>query len=153
MRFNMLGRFCGCSDPGEGVDCGGANGCGWTGWLLIGWFSAVSARLFCGFVVPGWEVACDSAVGCCCCCCDTVWLKLLEDVGVTGLVGWLVDEGSELASLVRFFFRKPRLGIKDGCIEDGLVEIVCQRPIGQRSRRHGAPLAIYLPNVEVGSWG
>jgi hypothetical protein len=31
-------------------------------------------------------------------------------MGVTGLVGWLV-EGSDLSSLVRFFLRNPRLGM------------------------------------------
>lgn len=45
------------------------------------------------------------------------WSKLLAvaEVGVTGLVGWVV-EAEELwlgsPSLVRFFLRKPRLGIK-----------------------------------------
>jgi hypothetical protein len=34
----------------------------------------------------------------------------LAEVGVTGLVGFEA-EGSELASLVRFFFRNPREGI------------------------------------------
>ena len=29
---------------------------------------------------------------------------------MTGLVGWLVEEGSVLPSFVRFFLRKPRLG-------------------------------------------
>lgn len=39
------------------------------------------------------------------------WSKLLGMVGVTGLVGWLVELlGS--ASLVRFFLRKPRLGME-----------------------------------------
>lgn len=102
----MLGRFCG-SDPGEGVCCGGTTGC-WTGRLFIGCFSAISARLSCVFVALGWEVACDAVD----CCDEIVGLKLLLDVGVTGLVGWLVDEGSELPSLVRFFFKKPRVGIK-----------------------------------------
>jgi hypothetical protein len=31
-------------------------------------------------------------------------------IGVMGLVGWL-EEGSDLSSLVRFFLRKPRVGI------------------------------------------
>jgi len=39
--------------------------------------------------------------------------KFLEAVGVTGLFGWLLL-GSECWSLVRFFFRKPREGIKAG---------------------------------------
>ena len=37
---------------------------------------------------------------------------VLEAVGVMGLFGWLVLEGSGFWSLVRFFFRKPREGIK-----------------------------------------
>lgn len=42
----------------------------------------------------------------------TTWSKLLGTVvGVTGLVGWLVELlGS--ASRVRFFLRKPRLGME-----------------------------------------
>lgn len=82
--------------------------------LFIGcWFSAVSDPLFCEFVAPCcWEVACDAVDSC---CGEVVGLKLLEEVGVTGLVGWLVDEGSELPSLVRFFFKKPRAGIKSVC--------------------------------------
>jgi hypothetical protein len=39
--------------------------------------------------------------------------KLLVVEGVTGLVGLLADERSELPSLVFFFFRNPRVGIKD----------------------------------------
>ena len=39
--------------------------------------------------------------------------KVLLCAGVTGLVGLLVDEGSEVASLVLFFLRNPRVGIKE----------------------------------------
>lgn len=64
-------------------------------------------------VATDWEVACDALE------CDEIramllWIELrsrLEtEVGVTGLVGWLVEEGSVLPSFVRFFLRKPRLG-------------------------------------------
>lgn len=41
-----------------------------------------------------------------------VWSKLLAAVGVTGLVGLLGGNGSVLPSLVFFFLRNPRLGIK-----------------------------------------
>lgn len=40
--------------------------------------------------------------------------KVLEDVGVTGvtgLVGWLEEEGSGFSSFVRFFLRNPSVGI------------------------------------------
>ena len=40
------------------------------------------------------------------------WSKVLDVVGVTGLVGLLGGEGSGLDSLVRFFLRNPKLGIK-----------------------------------------
>lgn len=50
----------------------------------------------------GDDCACD-------CDCDEEW-KGLDDVGVTGLVGFEA-EGSELPSLVRFFLRNPREGI------------------------------------------
>ena len=39
--------------------------------------------------------------------------NVLLCAGVTGLVGLLVDEGSEVASLVLFFLRNPRVGIKE----------------------------------------
>lgn len=48
--------------------------------------------------------------------------KALEELlatGVTGLVGWLVDD-SGLSSLVRFFLRNPRVGI---CCDVGEMKV------------------------------
>ena len=57
------------------------------------------------------EVGCEAAES----CCDmgTVPSKGLAAVGVTGLVGLLGSDVSFLSSLVRFFLRNPRVGIKD----------------------------------------
>lgn len=63
--------------------------------------------------VADWEAACDALE-----CDETwamllwmeLWLRLEAEVGVTGLVGWLVEEGSVLPSFARFFLRKPRPG-------------------------------------------
>lgn len=61
-----------------------------------------------------------------------VWSKLLAVVGVTGLVGWLAELlGSP--SLVRFFLRKPRLGMKT--LRSG-AQVVQTQEVG---RKRGGP--------------
>jgi hypothetical protein len=62
---------------------------------------------------PVWAVdVVEAALVCACCVAGPEPVsKVLEAVGVTGLFGWLLV-GSGLWSLVRFFLRKPREGMK-----------------------------------------
>lgn len=90
-------EFIGWPPPaGAGFSVSWAPGCLWFGWEVVETVLAV-------------VVAVVVRVG-----GDVIWLsKLLEmvgEIGVIGLVG-LLDEGSVLSSLVRFFLRNPRVGI------------------------------------------
>ena len=71
-------------------------------------------------------------------CCDAaeIWCdkgtapsKGLAAVGVTGLVGLLGADGSVLSSLVRFFLRNPRVGIKEG-LSSRQAGVIRWDPIG-----------------------
>lgn len=61
------------------------------------------------------------------------WSKLLAAVGVTGLAGWLAEGGS--TSLVRFFLRKPRLGIKTS--RSGAQKVQTAPGVGRRKGEGG----------------
>lgn len=61
--------------------------------------------------------------------------------GVTGLVGLLADAGSELASLVRFFFKNPRGGIKSALMRLPSSPTGATREGGGERRRSGGGLA------------
>lgn len=70
------------------------------------------------------------------------WSKLFAVVGVTGLVGWLVELLFGSPSLVRFFLRKPRLGMKT--LRSG-AQVVQTQEMGRKkggggtgARRHAA---------------